>query len=198
MCVISADTTTTLPQAQVGISREISDPVGTDAHEIGYWDVTRFLPPIASANELYHWLAMTLRGRSTTRSLPMTILTPGAEMEVHVHERGNGVYIRFIHRDNPASMPDMPILAKIGYVGGYAMIGMPDAHTTRMLTNEFRALARHSVLCPSRCYRRDGFGTAIHETTVVKKESDVVADDQILCLPPRIQKDTARGTEINP
>jgi hypothetical protein len=65
----------------------------------------------------------------------------GEEMEVRVQRRGDGAFIKFIYEDNlAASMEDMPTILKIEYGDGCAMIGIPNAHTMRMLFAEFPPL----------------------------------------------------------
>jgi hypothetical protein len=120
------------------------------------------------------------------------------EMDVSIQRRGDGAYIRFIHHDNMAnSMEDSPIRIRIEYAEGFTMLEMHEAYTMRMLTNKFRAQAHDWLLNLSPSYRRDTFGAVIHEALLVASLDQITADECILCLPPRIQEDAGRGTEIN-
>jgi hypothetical protein len=52
----------------VGISLEVPDCVGSETHEIQFWEVATFLPPINLAAELHISFVDTLRNRSQKRS----------------------------------------------------------------------------------------------------------------------------------
>jgi hypothetical protein len=177
-----------------GIALEIADPVGDASHEIRCWEITRELPPIATANELYDWLATRLIERN-----PARVLLSGDDMEVHAQRKGDGAFILFVSQDNlVVDMDSAPVICKVEYYEGYATFGMPEAYTMKMLFAEFRTLTDGWQLLPSLCYGRDVQGWVIRETlTNWKLDEDPMDDDRILCLPPRIQEGAACGTEIN-
>jgi hypothetical protein len=61
--------------------------------------------------------------------------------EVQTQRCGNGGYIKFTHEDNlAASMEYMPNIVKVEYGSGYALFGMHDRYTIRMLGAELLAL----------------------------------------------------------
>jgi hypothetical protein len=57
-------------EVHVGIVLEIADPVGDASHEIRYWKSTYNPPMVATAKELYIWLAGRLIIRNQARTLP--------------------------------------------------------------------------------------------------------------------------------
>jgi hypothetical protein len=142
------------------------DPAAeAESHEIQYWEVSRFLPPIGTANELYSWLAQGIVRHDITGALPSGMPATGEEMEVYFQRRGDSAYIGFIHKDNRAAgLDDMPNTVQIKYENGHALIGMPDRYTTRMLFGEFDVLTDGWRLLPTPSYRRDAAGFVIHDT----------------------------------
>jgi hypothetical protein len=99
-------------------------------------------------------------------------------------------YIRFVHQDNlAASTENMPSMVKIEYENGYAILGMPDRYTMKILFWEFHILTEGWRLLPTPGHRRDVSGYVIHDTlTDWKKEKDLTDSDYILEIPPRIQE----------
>jgi hypothetical protein len=81
------------------------------------------------------------------------------------------------------------------YDSGFAEIGMEEAYTLRMLADEFRAPTPKWNICPRICYHRDVKGVVIHETEY-GEDGAVSPNDEILCLPVKIQEDVGRGTEM--
>jgi hypothetical protein len=121
--------------------------------------------------------------------------------EVHAQPRGNGGYIKFTHDDNlAASMGRMPNIVKLEYGSGYALFGMQHRYTIRMRGAEFLALIGEDdwSLYQSASYERQMDGTIVHHAVADWHEIEgLVTNDIILDLPPRIQKEAGRGTEIN-
>jgi hypothetical protein len=89
-------------------------------------------------------------------------------------------------------------MVQIEYESGYARIGMGDTYTITMLKNEFCALIGDDWgICPSLAYRRLLDGTIRHHTTKKFEEvKDALAINIGFDLPPKIQTEVARGTEI--
>jgi hypothetical protein len=111
--------------------------------------------------------------------------------------KGNGGYIQFVPRDlimKPVQAHLVQI--RIDYDDGYAEIGMDYAYTLRMLSNEFRALTSMWNIYPRICVYRDNNGVVIRETDIDSNGKGRM-NDEILVLPPRIQEEATRGTEIN-
>jgi hypothetical protein len=67
----------------IGISLEIQDPVGENTHKIQYWEETKWLPFVSTAEELCNWFAEIIRGRSQTYSLPLGMPETFEGIEVH-------------------------------------------------------------------------------------------------------------------
>lgn len=92
----------------------------------------------------------------------------------------------------------MPVIVKIAYENGYAVLGTPDAYTMNMLFAEFDVLTPGWRLLPAPCCKRDAQGWVIREILKYwKNEEDFTDNDLSVIRPPRIQEGAARGTEIN-
>jgi hypothetical protein len=78
-------------------------------------------------------------------------------------------------------------------------VGMGESYRIRMLAEEFWALTqRQWEIYPKIGYRRLIDGTAIHDVTEDYKEfQNIVAHDEIITLPARIQEERGRRTEIH-
>jgi hypothetical protein len=79
-------------EIHVGISLEIADGVGRASHEIRYWEFTKFLHQIGSANELCDSFAQQFILLSPNRQLPASMAPTGEEIAVHVLKKGNGAH----------------------------------------------------------------------------------------------------------
>jgi hypothetical protein len=84
----------------IGISLAVQDPVGQDAHEIEYWEVSNDWPPaVSTARDVYESFLERLTERSSDGSLPFGTPAPDREFEMKTNFKGNGGYIHFVQRD---------------------------------------------------------------------------------------------------
>jgi hypothetical protein len=181
----------------VGVSLEIPDAVGDESHEIRFFEEERFFPMTSNAEELFQWLCDRIRSRSPSRTGIQSMPPNTNELNVHIQKRGDWIYIRFIHQDDYAKGYEIcPIHIRVEYLNGFAIFGMSDRYTMRMLAEEFRALIPDWLLTIIPSVRRDSFVMIIHETRMVNNLNETTADDQIFCGPPRVAEDAGRGTEI--
>jgi hypothetical protein len=120
-------------------------------------------------------------------------------LEVKTQRKGDGGYIQFTHEENSAQdMEDQPNRVKLEYGSGYALVGMSDRYTIRMLSQEFCMLiGEDRSIYPSIRYQRLTDGTVVHKTVSDWRETEgLVGMDIMLDFPARIQEDAGRGTEI--
>jgi hypothetical protein len=171
--------------------------VGSDEHEIQFWEARRELQIIASAKELYEWLIEMLENRPANGNMPTNTPPTFTEIEVKATKRGSGGSILFASKSNMAnSIEEMPVTVKIEYQDGFAVVGIPDRETSRQLAHEFGTLIPDWGMRPWVPVARDYHGRVQHKV-VNNWNPDDPALDVIFGLPPRIQEDNARGTEIN-
>jgi hypothetical protein len=84
---------------------------------------------------------------------------------------------------------------KLEYGPGYALVGMSDNYSMRMLGQEFCAhMGEDRGLYPSISYRRETDDTVVHQTATDWHEESLY---YMLDLPERYQEDAGRCTEIN-
>jgi hypothetical protein len=184
---------------QIGISLEVPDWVGSDTHEIQYWEEATFLPPISSAAEAYQWLMETLANRSNQRRLPRGMPPMFECIEVSTERTGpNGRILFSLDTSMVSTVQSMPNMVQIEYGSGYARVGMGDKYTIAMLKNEFYALIGDEwAVYPSLAYRRLRDETVRHHiTTKFDEVKDALALNIGFDLPDKIQTDVGRGTEI--
>jgi hypothetical protein len=150
----------------IGISLEIPDWVGSETHEIQFWEHARSVPWIGSARELYMWFAKTLTNRSKTGKLPTGMPPLFEGIEVTTERTGkNGRILFSLETSMGSPMISVPNMVQIEYGEGYARIGMGDSYTITMLKNEFCALIGDDWgLYPQPEYRRLTDGTVRHHT----------------------------------
>jgi hypothetical protein len=125
---------------------------------------------------------------------------PIDEVTVETSKDGNAGYILFTVRDNLATaMRNQPIQAIIEYEYGYMRVGMGEAYTIRMITNEFWALTRNTwEIYPKVGYRRLIDGSVAHNVTEDFNEyQSILALDSMVVPPSKILEDRGRGTEIH-
>jgi hypothetical protein len=97
-------------------------------------------------------------------------------------------------------LEDQPNKIKLIYGSGYALFGMGDRYTIRMLAGEFLTLigAEDWSICPSVSYERLMDGTIVCQTVTDWREIEgLITNDIMLNLPERYQEDAGRGTDIN-
>jgi hypothetical protein len=116
--------------------------------------------------------------------------------EVQVSRKGDGAYIRFSFTDMLQKAPErMPVVAKIDYSDGYAILGMPEMCTMRILATEFIALTPSWRILPVPCTKRDCQRWVVHGTlSSWTANHDFTDNYPILILPVRIQERAARGS----
>jgi hypothetical protein len=122
------------------------------------------------------------------------------EVTVETSRDGKAGYIMLTPRNSPAvSMKKMPVQAMIEYHYGYMKVGMGEAYTIRMLSNEFWALTQNQwEIYPKIGYRRLIDGTVVHDITEDFGEfRTILAHDAMITLPVRIQEERGRGIEIH-
>jgi hypothetical protein len=91
----------------------------------------------------------------------------------------------------------MPVVVKMDYSDGYAILGMPKMYTMRMRAVDFTALTPSWRILSIPCTRRDLQGWVIHKALTKRTSEDDFTDNhEILILPTRIQEEAVRGTEI--
>jgi hypothetical protein len=156
----------------IGISMEIPDWVGSEIHEIQFWEEARFLPSIGSVKELYTWFVETLANRSRTKGRPRGMPPEFEGIEVTTERTGkNGRILFSLETSMESPIISMPNVLQIEYGEGYARIGMGDNCTIAMLKNEFCALIGDDWgLYPEPAYRRLTDGTVRHHTTRIFDE----------------------------
>jgi hypothetical protein len=182
----------------IGIRLPIQDPVGGEQHEGQLWgEVTEELMFTEKhAERMYEWLSQRLSSRSTLRILPLGMLESIEDVMVETKKDGKAGYILFTPNDSLAkAMKKEPIQAMIEYEYGYICVGMGEAYTIRMLTNEFQELTQGTW---EMGYRRLIDGTVVHDVTMDHHEfHSILALDDMIVPPPKIQEERGRGTEIN-
>jgi hypothetical protein len=140
----------------VGVSLEIEDSSGLAAHEIQYWEITRFLPPVSNANEIYDSPKAQLLSHSTTNELPCGMPVLRNDTTATVNQTGDGAYILFSSPENMSEgMKGMSNVVKRDYREGYALIEMPDRYTMRMLAHDLMGLTPPWRILPVSVTRRD-------------------------------------------
>jgi hypothetical protein len=87
-------------------------------------------------------------------------------IEIQTQRKGHGGYIKFTHEENlAASMENQQNIVGLEYGSGYALVGMSDRYTIRLLGQEFCALIGDGwSLYPSVSYQRLMDGTVVRET----------------------------------
>jgi hypothetical protein len=122
------------------------------------------------------------------------------EVTVETKKDGKAGYILFTPRDSlAAAMKNQPIQEVIEYEYGYMRVGMGEAYTIRMLTNQFLALAQNTwEIFPKAGCRRLIDGSVVHNvTTDLHEYHSVLALDDMIVRPPKILEERGRGTEIH-
>jgi hypothetical protein len=122
------------------------------------------------------------------------------EVTVETKKDGKAGYIIFTPRDSLATaMRTQPNQVIIEYEYGYMKVGMGEAYTIRMLTNEFFALMHNTwEMYPKVGYRRLTDGLIVHNVTTDLHEFHTVsALDDMIVPPPKILEERGRGTEIH-
>jgi hypothetical protein len=96
-------------------------------------------------------------------------------------------------------MKKMDVQAYIEYGYGYMRVGMGEAYTVRMLTQEFWELTqRQWELYPINGYRRTLNGSVVHTvTTDLREYQAIVKQEAMVVAPVKVLEERGRGTEIN-
>jgi hypothetical protein len=77
------------------------------------------------------------------RELRIGMTEDFSDLAIHESRKGDGEYIRFSHTDTLEEAAGwMPLVIKIDYMEGYAVFGMPEMYTMRMLAMAFVGLAQ--------------------------------------------------------
>jgi hypothetical protein len=189
-------------QLMVGISLPIQNPVGGDCHQGQLWEeVTEELMFTEKhAEKMYDWSSQRLSSRSTLRILPLGMPEKIEEVTVETKKDGKAGYIMFTPRDGlTTAMKNQPLQAMIEYEYCYMRVGLGEAYTIRMLTNEFQELTQGTwEIYPRVGYRRLIDGTVVHNVTADTNEFHaVLALDDMIVPPPKILEERGRGTEIH-
>jgi hypothetical protein len=122
------------------------------------------------------------------------------EVTVETRRDGKAGYIMFTPKDSLAeAMKKMPIQAIIEYHYGHMKVGMGEAYTIRMLSNEFWALTQNQwEIYPRMGYRRLIDGSVVHNVTENFKEFQTILAHESMVVPPvKVLEERWRGTEIH-
>jgi hypothetical protein len=121
------------------------------------------------------------------------------EVAVQTAKDGNYGYIIFAPLDSLAeSMKKMDVQVVFEYDEGFMKVGMGEAYTLKMLTDEFWYLTRESWgIFPTLPIKRNDDGSVVHGVTENWTETSALLQRQKkLHLPPKIIEDRGRGTLI--
>jgi hypothetical protein len=122
------------------------------------------------------------------------------EVTVETKKDGKAGYILFTPKDSLAiPLKKNPVQAIIEYEYGYMKVGMGEAYTIRMLSNEFYALTQNTwELYPKAGYRRlTDWSIVRNVTTDLHEFQSVLALDDMIVPPPKTLEERGRGTEIH-
>jgi hypothetical protein len=118
----------------IGISLPIKDSVGTDYHEIQFWeDPAEPIQFAHAAPGVYDWLINGFRARSATvHNLPIGMPETFQSLSVITYRTGKAGYILFTLLDSFAnSLRDHPVKVEVEYECGYTRIGMGEEVQSR-------------------------------------------------------------------
>jgi hypothetical protein len=95
-------------------------------------------------------------------------------------------------------MKKMDLQVVIEYDSGFMIVGMEEAHTIRMLTNEFWEVTQQTwEFAPVGIHRRETDGTVVHGIEWDRlKHRAIMSDDEKVVPPPKILEERGRGTVI--
>jgi hypothetical protein len=188
-------------RSRVGISLPIQDPVGGDFHEGQLWEQTdeQWVVESDHANYVYSWLANRFTARGSARAFPAGIPESIDEVTVQTRKDGEYGYILFTPEYSLAvPMKKMDFQVIVEYEEWFMKVGMSEAYTIRMLTNEFWELTQQCCeFAPVNGYRREVDGTVVHGVTWdIREHRAIVASDEMIEPPPKILEERGRGTLI--
>jgi hypothetical protein len=141
-----------------------------------------------------------LSGRAEHGILPSGMPDTCENLSVRTYRDGKAGYILFEQLDSfTMSLTDMPCRIHMEYEYGFTRLGIGEAHTLRMLAQEFWGLTRNDwSLYPNPSHARMVDGTICHRTTNNPSSfHDSLSVDRIDEPPIKVQEDGGRGTSIN-
>jgi hypothetical protein len=131
--------------------------------------------------------------------LPVGMPDSVEDVVVQTKKDGSFGYILFTPEYSFAEpMKKMDLQVEIEYQEGFMIVGMGEAYTIRMLTNEFWELTQQTwEFAPIGVSRRENDGTVVHgvEWDRVKHRA-IMNEDEKVVPPPKILEERGRGTVI--
>jgi hypothetical protein len=185
----------------IGISLPAQYQVGEEFHEVQLWEETDedLIVEGNQAAMIYDWLNTRILGRSTIQTLPANMPRAMNDVTVQTWKDGKNGYILFTpnaYLTVPVGVMEVQVMME--YHLGYTRIGMGNAYTIKMLSDEFEAVTQeHWGIYPLQGHRRLTDGTVVHSVTNDRNLYWAVAADQtIQVCPPKILEERGRGTLI--
>jgi hypothetical protein len=133
------------------------------------WEETEeeFIIEENHAEFMYNWLSNRFRARSATKMLPIGMPDSFEEVDVQTMRDGSFGYIIFAPLDSLAEgMKKMDIQVMIKYEQGFMKVGMGEAYTLNMLTEEYWFLTHQTwEFMPTQPIGRNLDGSVIHGIT---------------------------------
>jgi hypothetical protein len=185
----------------IGISLPAQYRVGEEFDEIQLWEETDedLIVEGNQAAVIYDWLTRRIVGRSTSQMLPADMPTAVDGVTVQCWKDGKNGCILFTPNDSltvPVGVMEVQVMME--YHLGFTRIGMGNAYTIKMLSDEFEAVTQgHWGIYPLQGSRRLTDGTVVHSVTNDRDVYwSVAADQTIQVCPPKILEERGRGTLI--
>jgi hypothetical protein len=186
---------------RIGISLPVQNPANQECHEVQLWEETeeQWIIEEGHTNFVYSWLSNRFAARSTTRMLPVGMPVSVKNVIVQTKRDGSFGYILFTPEYSFAEpMKKMDLQVEIEYEDGFMIVGMGEAYTIRMLTNEFWELTQQTwEFAPIGVTRRENDGTVVHGVSWDRLEQrKIMSAEEKVVPPPKILEERGRGTVI--